>query len=121
VNGFLAEGATENVGVVTAARELLFPKLDYVLDGTTMLRVITLVEALVRDGTVVRVAYEDITEAMVCSAAELLIIGTTLNVASACTYEGISVGVACPGPVGKRLDKMLADDIVGNEDMRTRF
>ena len=121
VNGFLAEGATENVGVVTAARELLFPKLDYVLDGTTMLRVITLAEALVRDSTLQRVAYEDITEAMVCSAAEILIIGTTLNVASACAYEGLSVGVACPGPVGKRLDKMLADDIGGNEDMRTRF
>lgn len=121
VNGFLAEGATENVGVVTVERELLFPKLDYVLDGTTMLRVIALAEALVKDGTLLRVSYENITEAMVCSAAELLIIGTTLNVASACAYEGLSVGVECPGPVGKRLDRMLADDIVENEDMRTRY
>lgn len=121
VNGSLAEGATENVGIVTAGRELLFPKMDYVLDGTTMLRVIQLAEALVREGALRRVAFADITEAMVFAATELLIIGTTLNVASACRYEEKPVGVTCPGPVGKRLDQLLADDIAGNEALRTRF
>ncbi len=121
MHGFLAEGATENAGIVTSERELLFPKMDYVLDGTTMLRVITIAEALVQDGTLKRVIFTDITEAMVCAATELLMIGTTLNVASACRYEGVLVGGGCPGPVGKRLDKMLAEDIAENEDMRTRF
>ncbi|MEI6646929.1 MAG: aminotransferase class IV [bacterium] len=121
VNGFLAEGATENVGIVTAECELLFPKPGYVLDGTTLQRVIKLAETLVQDGTLIRVMYADITEAMVSSAPELLIIGTTLNVASACRYEGQSVGGACPGLIGKRLDRMLADDIAENDAMRTGF
>jgi branched-chain amino acid aminotransferase len=121
VHGFLAEGATENVAIVTKEQELLFPKMDYVLDGTTMLRVMKLAETLLQDGTLTRMVFADITESMVSSAAELLIIGTTLNVASACRYENLAVGVTCPGPVGKRLDKLLADDIAGNKDMRTRF
>jgi len=120
-NGFLAEGATENVGIVTAEQELLFPKMDYVLDGTTMLRVIQLADALVQEGALKQVTFEDITEQRVASAAELLIIGTTLNVASACHYVGKPVGVTCPGPVGRRLDQMLADDIAENDKMRTRF
>lgn len=121
VHGFLAEGATENVAIVTKEQELLFPKMDYVLDGTTMLRVMKLAESLLQDGTLTRMAFADITETMVSSAAELLIIGTTLNVASACRYEEQAVGVTCPGPVGMRLDKLLAEDIAGNKDMRTRF
>jgi branched-subunit amino acid aminotransferase/4-amino-4-deoxychorismate lyase len=121
VYGFLAEGATENVGIVTPDRELLFPGMDYVLDGTTMLRVMALAEPLVAEGALKRVAFANITEAMVRSASELLIIGTTLNVASACTYEGEAVGDACPGPIGRRLDHLLAKDIVENEEMRTRY
>lgn len=121
VQGFLAEGATENVGVVTLERELLFPKMEYVLDGTTMLRVIELAESLVAEGALKRVAFGDITEAMVRAASELLVIGTTLNVASACAYEGQAVGRECPGPIGRRLDSLLAKDIVENEQMRTRY
>lgn len=119
--GFLAEGATENVGIVTEARELLFPKMDHVLDGTTMLRVMELARGLVTEGLLTRVAFDDISEAMVFSAAELLVIGTTLNVASSSTYEGRRVGVQCPGPIGQRLDALLEKDILENHAMRTRY
>jgi branched-subunit amino acid aminotransferase/4-amino-4-deoxychorismate lyase len=119
--GFLAEGATENVGIVTQDRALLFPRMEYVLDGTTMLRVMELAQGLVEEGVLTRIAFEDISEEGVYSASELLVIGTTLNVASASHYEGRQVGVSCPGPVGKRLDLLLERDILGNNERRTRY
>jgi len=121
VHGFLAEGATENVGVVTRDRALLFPKMDYVLDGTTMLRVMRLAETLVADGTLTHIAFADISEDDVKSASELLIVGTTLNVASACAYNGTPIGNGHPGPVGTRLDALLAHDIAANAELRTRY
>jgi branched-chain amino acid aminotransferase len=119
--GFLAEGATENVGIVTRERALLFPKMEHVLDGTTMLRVMELAQGLLEEGALTRIAFEDISEEMVFSAAELLVIGTTLNVASASHYEGRPIGTACPGPVGKRLDLLLERDILGNPERRMRY
>jgi len=119
--GFLAEGATENVGIVTRGRELLFPKMDAVLDGTTMLRVMQLAEALVADGALTRVAFADVSEDDVRGASELLIVGTTLNVASACAYNGVPVGDGRPGPVGTRLDALLARDIAENAALRTGY
>jgi len=119
--GFLAEGATENVGVVTRTRELLFPKMDYTLNGTTMLRVMCLAEALVADGTLARVAFADLSEADVKGASELLVVGTTLNVAAVCAYNGDPVNDGRPGPVGKRLDALLARDIAEHMAMRTRY
>jgi len=120
-HGFLAEGATENVGIVTQERALLFPRMEYVLDGTTMLRVMELAQGLVEEGVITRIAFEDISEEMVYSASELLVIGTTLNVASASHYEGRQVGACCPGPIGKRLDLLLERDVLGNTERRTRY
>jgi len=119
--GFLAEGATENVGIVTQDRALLFPRMEYVLDGTTMLRVMELAQGLVEEGVITRIAFEDISEERVYSASELLVIGTTLNVASASHYEGRTVGACCPGPIGKCLDLLLERDILGNSERRTRY
>lgn len=119
--GFLAEGATENVGIVTAQRELLFPRLEKVLDGTTMLRVMQLAEPLIRDGLLTRVDFSDITEQAVQSAHEVLIVGTTLNVASACWYEGAPIHHGTPGTVGTTLDRMLAHDIQTNPALRTSY
>jgi branched-subunit amino acid aminotransferase/4-amino-4-deoxychorismate lyase len=107
--------------IVTREQELLFPTMEHVLEGTTMMRVIELANRLVDEGLLKRVAFTDISEEMVFAASELLIIGTTLNVASASAYEGRCVGVGCPGPIGKRLDMLLEQDILGNNAMRTRY
>jgi branched-chain amino acid aminotransferase len=120
-HGFLAEGATENVGIVTPLRELLFPKTTYILSGTTMLRVMQLAETLLADGTLTRVAFADISEADVKGASELLVVGTTIDVASACVYESEPIGGGRPGPVGTRLDALLARDVTENADLRTVY
>jgi branched-chain amino acid aminotransferase len=116
--GHLTEGATENAGIVTAGRALAFPRLENVLAGTTMLRLVELAAALRQDGTLAAVEFRDITEAEVRAASELLIVGTTIDVASGCTYEGRAVGDGRPGPVARRLQELLQADIRTNPARR---
>lgn len=120
-DGFMAEGATENFGIVSQAGELLFPRVEGVLDGTTMLRVMQLAERLVGSGGLTKIAFCDIAEADVRKAAELLVLGTPIHVVSACSFEGAPVGGGVPGPVGRALDSMLAFDIASNDALRTVY
>lgn len=120
-DGLMAEGATENFGIVTRTGELLFPCVGNVLEGTTMLRVMQLAETLVENGALETVAFRDITEAAVRDAAEMLIVGTTLNVVSVRSFEGEPVGSGVPGPVGRALNELLGRDIESNDVLRTAY
>jgi branched-chain amino acid aminotransferase len=120
-DGYMAEGATENFGIVTRAGELLFPRVGAVLDGTTMLRVMQLADTLVVSGQLKAVAFRDVSEADVRSAAEMLVVGTTVNVASVRSFEGLPIGTGKPGPVGLALDALLFNDIAFNDTMRTLY
>ena len=120
-NGHLAEGATENCGIVTKSGNLLFPRMETVLDGTTMLRVMQLAESLVTVGDLASIAFHDITEEDVHQAAEMLILGTTQNVVSVREFNGSPVGSGRPGPVGQSLNAMLVRDIVTNGELRTEY
>ena len=120
-DGLMAEGATENFGIVTRSGELLFPRMETVLDGTTMLRVMQLAEALVDSGDLEKIAFRDITESDVRGAAEMLIVGTTLNVVSVREFEGAPVADGIPGPVGLALNKLLECDISTNGVLRATY
>ena len=120
-DGFMAEGATENFGIVTRDGEFLFPRMESVLDGTTMLRVMQLAEALVDSGDLEKIAFRDITEAEVRTAAEMLIVGTTINVVSVRTFEGVPIGEGVHGPVGRALAGLLERDIELNDALRTLY
>lgn len=117
--GFMTEGATENLGIVTRERELLFPKPEGILIGTTMLRVMDLAATLIESGELRRTGFADITHEDVLRAAELLIAGTTPNVASAREFDGMAVGAGTPGPVGQRLGALLQEDMRGNRQILT--
>jgi len=117
--GFLAEGATENIGIVTRDRKLLFPELGGILRGTTMMRVAELAEALVDDGTLREVAFHRVTRDDVRAAAEVLVVGTTPNVTFACEYDGRKVGDGSPGPVYAALSRLLIEDIASNRALQT--
>jgi branched-chain amino acid aminotransferase len=118
-NGHLTEGAVENMGIVTQDRRLLFPKLDRILPGTTMLRVIDLARALVRGGRLQEVAFRDIPRHDVVGAAEFLITGTTINVAAAVEFDGLKIGDGRPGPVYQALAAALEEDTLHNAALLT--
>jgi branched-chain amino acid aminotransferase len=118
-DGHLTEGPTENAGIVTQDGELAFPRLENILAGTTMLRAVELAEPLVASGAIRAIRFRDITEADILAAAEMLMVGTTINVVSVCEYEGRPVGKGIPGPVGCSLNEMLTHDIQTNMRLRT--
>jgi branched-subunit amino acid aminotransferase/4-amino-4-deoxychorismate lyase len=120
-NGVMTEGATENFGIVTSDGELLFPRMDAVLEGTTMMRVVQLARRLFESGELSAIGFRDITENEVRAAKEMLVVGTTINVASVCEFEGAPVGDGEPGVVGKTLDGLLMADIASNRELRTTY
>lgn len=104
--GFIAEGATENFGIVTSDRRLVIPRNDRILAGTTMQRVVELARAQ-GVGTDVR----DIARAELDQCVEMLIFGTTPDVTSVVTVDGKPVGDGKPGPVRNVLTALLDRDI----------
>ena len=116
--GRLGEGATENIGVVTAAGELLFPNLDGILMGTTMMRVMELAETLVKEGLLQQVRFGDISRQDIENAREIIIVGTTTNVTKVKTFDGRAVGNG-DYPAYERLSRLLLDDILSNPELRT--
>jgi branched-chain amino acid aminotransferase len=117
--GFLAEGASENMGIVTRRGELLFPKLERVLAGTTMLRVVDLADRLAKAGDLVRVRFADISPGDIRRASEMLIVGTTPNVAAVREFDGRKIGDGKPGPIYRKLSALLLDDMRRNRRILT--
>ncbi len=115
-NGFIAECATESLGIVSADRRLLFPSLEGILRGTTMVRVAELARELVKDGTLSAIAYEDIPVATLESAQEILICATSLNVLATSNFNGKPIS---GGPVAGLLNKLLVRDILENRALQT--
>ncbi len=118
-DGRLGEGATENIGVVTADGVLTFPNLDGILMGTTMMRVMALAKTVVAEGILKEVRFGNISRPEIQAAREIVIVGTTTDVTRVREFDGAMVGDGKPGPVFERLSRLLLDDIRGNGDMRT--
>ncbi|MDD4870003.1 MAG: aminotransferase class IV [Kiritimatiellae bacterium] len=117
--GFLAEGATENMGIVTKEKELLFPRLEGILRGTTMMRIVELAEIVIKEGILINIGFKDISHHDILDAEEVLIVGTTLNVVSVHEFDGIHIGGKKSGVVYSRLNTLLVDDILNNKQLLT--
>ena len=117
--GHLAEGATENIGLITPEGLLRLPKSDRILAGTTMNRVADLAAALVRRGVLAGVERADITRAEGYAAREVLIFGTTPDVAPVVEWDGRKIGAGGPGPVALALNALLERDIRENTAHQT--
>lgn len=118
--GFLTEGAVENMGLVTPDRRLLFPKLDRILAGTTMLRVMELAGTLIPSGLLKEVGFADIPRAVILSAAEFIITGTTINVVAGVEFDGQRIGTGTPGPVYEALSSLLDKDMLTHTALLTQ-
>lgn len=120
-DGYLAEGATENAGIVTTDRVLQVPRPDRILVGTTMMRVLELAESLVRSGDLSGIEQANIPADAVRNASEVLIFGTTPDVTAVTEFDGVPVADGRPGPVWSKLATLLRDDILRNPAMRTEI
>jgi branched-subunit amino acid aminotransferase/4-amino-4-deoxychorismate lyase len=119
--GNLGEGATENVGILTEENELLMPKPDYVLSGTTARRALELAQTLVADGTLKAAEYRDIAPDRAARAKEIFIFGTTTDVTPVVEWEGRPVGDGSPGPVSEKLLALLKGDMTPRSETLTEI
>ena len=115
----LAEGSTENVGVVSGDGILKFPGFEKTLAGITVTRIFQLAEVLVREGTIQDVRFEKIPldKAYLCS--EVMLFGTSINVVPVVNFDGRTIGDGVPGPVFSKLSSLLGQDMTENEDLLT--
>ncbi len=117
--GGLGEGATENMAIVDAAGRLRLPPPERILAGITMQR---MAELAARDPSrcgLRGVEIGPIFRRDIETAREMLVFGTTVEVASVVEWDGRPIGRGRPGPVGAALGRWLEDDMRNNDDWRT--
>jgi branched-chain amino acid aminotransferase len=118
-NGFLGEGSTENIGLVTPDGALKFPRFSRILKGTTVTRAAELAESLVATGHLSQVNFDDISLNEAYSSAEILLFGTTFDILAAVTFDGHPIGFGSPGQIYHLLHELLEKDITSNSALHT--
>ncbi len=109
--GFIAEGATENIAVLGKDNILRFPKFKKTLSGITAQQVFRFAERLKEEGILNGVKFDDIPLSDAYSAKEVMLTGTTIDIVPVVRYDNHMIGDGKPGPVYKRLLKMLKEDM----------
>ncbi len=117
-NGFLAEGATENIGIVTRDGRFLIPRFRRILRGITVTRAVELAETLL-GREITGIAEADITREQAFEAAEMLVMGTSIHVLPVVEYDGKKIGNGRPGPVFRRLLDLFSRDETKNTEVLT--
>ena len=119
-NGFLGEGSTENIGLVTQDLVLKFPQFSRILKGTTVTRAAELARSLVGKGELKQVIFEDLTLNEAYTAAEILLFGTTFDILPAVVFDGHPIGSGSPGRVFQLVHELLEKDIRTNSARQTK-
>ncbi|HWR03955.1 MAG TPA: aminotransferase class IV [Humidesulfovibrio sp.] len=107
-NGFLAEGATENVALVDDAGRLVIPEFTNSLAGTTLMRAVD----MVKDD--MPIIFKGVTEDEVYTAREVMMVGTSFDAIGIVRYNNKPIFDARPGPVTKKLRALLQADLQKN-------
>ena len=115
--GFITEGSTENIILLTQNNLLVRPHFEYILKGTTMSKILNLAESLVAKGLIQKVGEKNMLEADLLSAKEVMMVGTTLDVLPVTHYEGKPIGNGQVGPIAKVLLELLITDQKTGSDL----
>ena len=107
-DGFLAEGAVENVCLVDAQGRLVVPELNNALTGTTLMRALDAVE------DEMPVIFRQVTEDDVYLAREVILLGTTIDALSVVRFNKKPIHDVRPGPVSKKMRQFLIQDLREN-------
>jgi len=120
-NRNLAEGSTENVGIVTREGVLKFPGFDNTLAGITVQRVAALAEALVYERTLRKIRFDKIPLEEAYQSAEVFLTGTSIHILPVVRYDGRDIGNGRPGPVYWKLSQLLDNDARENNALLTEI
>jgi branched-chain amino acid aminotransferase len=118
-DGNLAEGSTENMGLVDREGRLLLPPPAHILEGTTARRAKELAREMVAQGLLKSVENRTLTVDDLRAASEVMLLGTTLDVLPATRLEDEPLGGGQVGPVAKELLRRMRDDVANNPAVST--
>jgi 4-amino-4-deoxychorismate lyase len=111
-DGYIAEGYTENIIIIDKSDYIVYPKLNNILKGTTMMRTCELAE---EQG--IKTIERSISLEELLSAKEVIMTGTSLDILPVSSFEKTSIPI---GPIAKKLRELMRDDIK-NGPRRTEF
>jgi branched-subunit amino acid aminotransferase/4-amino-4-deoxychorismate lyase len=120
-DGFVGEGSTENIGIVSKDGYIKIPPLENTLAGTTVMRVMDLADILVKDKTIKGVCFENISPADIRFSSEVMLMGTSINILPVVNFEGELIGTGSPGHVCSILSDLLRKDMYENTDLLTEI
>lgn len=109
--GNVGESSNMNVAFVTEDGVFRHPKFDHILSGCTSLRLLELAPALVKSGVIAGVEVCDIPVARARAAREMMLIGSSIKVASIVEWDGAKIGEGRPGAVARALRGLLDEDM----------
>lgn len=118
-DGIVCEGATENLFVVNPSRELIVPRFDYTLRGTTVRKVMALAESLKDRLNLKNVKFGDLHLLEIESAVEAAFVGTTLGVLPIASLNGRSIGAGRGGEIALALNDALMEKMSSDQGVRT--
>jgi branched-subunit amino acid aminotransferase/4-amino-4-deoxychorismate lyase len=118
--GFLAEGATENIGLLTRDNVLVFPEFHRILKGLTVSRIADLAGSLVSNNEIHDIRFAHITPQDAYDCSEFYLFGTSIDLLPVVQIDGRLIGGGVPGLIAKRLRELLYDDMTTNEKIITR-
>ena len=110
-DGYVGESSNMNVAFVTRDSVLVHPKFDHILSGCTSLRLLALAQSLQEQGVLKGVEVRDIPAAEAKSAREMLLLGSSVKVASVVQWDSQVIGDGRPGPVARALLELLEKDM----------
>ncbi|HXG53226.1 MAG TPA: aminotransferase class IV [candidate division Zixibacteria bacterium] len=109
--GMVAESSNMNVAFVTPERVFRHPPFDAILSGITIQRVLEFAERLVRDGELSAVRVADIPVEEGRTAAEMMLIGSSIKIAPVVEWDGRPIGDGKPGPIARKLLELWEADV----------
>jgi branched-chain amino acid aminotransferase len=117
--GCLAEGSTENVGLLSGDGILKFPGFEKTLAGITVKRIFDLADELVREKVLKDVQFAKIPLEEAYLSAEIMLLGTSIQILPVVSFDGRQIGDGFPGSVYGKLSDLLWKDMTENQDLLT--
>jgi 4-amino-4-deoxychorismate lyase len=110
-DGNVGESSNMNVAFVTKDGVLAHPKFDHILAGCTSIRLLELAKRLQDSGLLTGIEVRDIPAAEARASREMLLLGSSVKVASIVQWDDQAIGDGKPGPVGRALLQLLDEDM----------
>jgi branched-chain amino acid aminotransferase len=119
--GCLAEGSTENIGVLSEDGILKFPGFEKTLAGVTVKRIFELAATLIKDQIIKEIQFAKIPVEQAYLSSEVMLFGTSINILPVVSFDGKRIGDGGPGPVYRRLLDLLWKDMTENQNLLTQI